>query len=121
MRQARRSVALDQLDNYNRTDLLTQLISTQAMTSLNEKSHGLFTDNSLPSQCSTSIKTIAGLGIHVLTNSRLLEKPTVAQLLKNFPTFYGTRRLITVFTRARHWSILSQMNPVHTPSPIPFL
>jgi hypothetical protein len=30
----------------------------------------------------------------------LLEKPTVAQLLKNFPIFYGTRRFITVFTRA---------------------
>jgi hypothetical protein len=27
------------------------------------------------------------------------------QLLKNFPAFYGTRRLITVFTRALHWSL----------------
>jgi hypothetical protein len=45
----------------------------------------------------------------------LLEKPTVAQLLKNFLTFYGTRRFITVFTRARQRvPILSQMNPVHT-------
>jgi hypothetical protein len=35
----------------------------------------------------------------------LLEKPPVAQLLKNFPTFYGTRRFITVFTRALHWSL----------------
>jgi hypothetical protein len=35
----------------------------------------------------------------------LLEKPPVAQLLINFPTFYGTRRFITVFTRALHWSI----------------
>jgi hypothetical protein len=26
------------------------------------------------------------------------------QLLKNFPAFYGTRRFITVFTRALHWS-----------------
>jgi hypothetical protein len=25
--------------------------------------------------------------------------------LKNFPAFYGTRRFITVFTRALHWSI----------------
>jgi hypothetical protein len=25
------------------------------------------------------------------------------QLLKNFPAFYGTRRFITVFTRALHW------------------
>jgi hypothetical protein len=30
----------------------------------------------------------------------LLEKPPVSQILKNFPTSYGTRRFITVFTRA---------------------
>jgi hypothetical protein len=29
----------------------------------------------------------------------LLEKPPVAQLLKNFPIFYGTRRFITVTGR----------------------
>jgi hypothetical protein len=29
----------------------------------------------------------------------------VQQLLKNFPAFYGTRRFITVFTRALHWSL----------------
>jgi hypothetical protein len=29
-----------------------------------------------------------------------LEKPPVAQPLKNFLTFYKTRRFITVFTRA---------------------
>jgi hypothetical protein len=32
-------------------------------------------------------------------------KLPVAQLLKNFPTLYGTRRLITVLTRALHWSL----------------
>jgi hypothetical protein len=32
------------------------------------------------------------------------EKPIV-QLLKNFPEFYGTRRIITVFTKAIHWSL----------------
>jgi hypothetical protein len=32
----------------------------------------------------------------------LLEKLTVSQLVKNFPAFYGTRRFITAFTRARH-------------------
>jgi hypothetical protein len=35
----------------------------------------------------------------------LLEKPPVVQLLKNFASFYGTRRFITVFTRALHWSL----------------
>jgi hypothetical protein len=29
------------------------------------------------------------------------------QLFKIFPTFYGTRRFITVFTRALHWSLSS--------------
>jgi hypothetical protein len=34
----------------------------------------------------------------------LLEKPAVAQLLKNFTIFYGTRRLINASIRALHWS-----------------
>jgi len=29
----------------------------------------------------------------------------VTQLVKKFPALYGTRRFITVFTRARHWSL----------------
>jgi hypothetical protein len=40
-----------------------------------------------------------------LRSSALLEKSPVVQPLKNFPTFYGTRRFITVFTRALHWSL----------------
>jgi hypothetical protein len=48
----------------------------------------------------------------------LLEKPPVAQLLKNFPTFYGTRRFIIVFTRALHWS-LSSARSVQSMSPQP--
>jgi hypothetical protein len=39
----------------------------------------------------------------VTTWSRVLfEKPPILQLLKKFPAFYGTRRFITVFTRAFH-------------------
>jgi hypothetical protein len=34
----------------------------------------------------------------------LLEKLPIVQPFKNFPAFYGTRRFITVFTRALHWS-----------------
>jgi hypothetical protein len=33
----------------------------------------------------------------------LLGKPPIMQPLENFPAFYGTRRFITVFTRALHW------------------
>jgi hypothetical protein len=35
----------------------------------------------------------------------LLEKLTGFQTLKKFPAFYGTRRLITAFTSARHLSL----------------
>jgi hypothetical protein len=35
----------------------------------------------------------------------LLEKVSIMQPLENFPAFYGTRRFITVFTRAFHWSL----------------
>jgi hypothetical protein len=38
-------------------------------------------------------------------NSALLEKLPIVQLLKNFPALYGTRRLITVFKIALHWSL----------------
>jgi hypothetical protein len=39
------------------------------------------------------------------------EATPVAQLLNKFPTFNGTRRFITMLTRALHWSL---HNPVHT-------
>jgi len=35
----------------------------------------------------------------------LLKKVMVTQLVKKFPTFYGTWRYITMFTRAHHWSL----------------
>jgi hypothetical protein len=48
------------------------------------------------------------LYLYLLTYLRswaLLEKPPVVQRLNNFPAVYGTRRFITVFTRALHWSL----------------
>jgi hypothetical protein len=56
---------------------------------------------------------------HSLTpcNRVLLEKLLAAQLLKNFPTCYGTRKLITIFSRARHlslsWAKWIQPAPLH--------
>jgi hypothetical protein len=35
----------------------------------------------------------------------LLEKQIITQAVKEFPTFYGTRKFSTVFTRVRHWSL----------------
>jgi hypothetical protein len=47
----------------------------------------------------------------------LLEKPTVAQTRKKFPTFYGTSRFVTMLTRAHHWS-LSWMKLIQSTLPI---
>jgi len=35
----------------------------------------------------------------------LLEKQIVTQLVSNFSAFYGTRRFITMFTKALHWTL----------------
>ena len=48
---------------------------------------------------------------HLLTNKQTLwsrvclETLTSSQLVKKFPAFYGTRRFITAFIRARHLSV----------------
>jgi hypothetical protein len=39
------------------------------------------------------------------SRSRILEKPTFAQVLKKFPTFYSSRKFILVFTRACSWPL----------------
>jgi hypothetical protein len=50
----------------------------------------------------------------------LLQKPPVAQLLKNFPIYYGTRSFITVFIRVLHrflsWARWTQSIPPHPTS-----
>jgi hypothetical protein len=55
--------------------------------------------------------TVWGFWVHyneLTTWSRVLpEKLTGPQLLEKFPTFYGTRRFITAFTRARHLAFSS--------------
>ena len=48
----------------------------------------------------------------------LLEKLTSSKLVKKFPAFYGTQRLITTFTSARHLS-LSWARLVHSMTPLP--
>jgi hypothetical protein len=72
------------------------------MCAQNNKSEALPRFGFSPKSCDLQIQHIT------LTHwwSRvLLEKSPIVQLLKNFPAFYGTRRLITVFTRALHWSL----------------
>jgi hypothetical protein len=49
----------------------------------------------------------------------LIKNPAVAQLLENFPTFYGTRRFITVYTGARKWPLFwARLIHSITPHPI---
>ena len=48
----------------------------------------------------------------------LLEKLTDSQLIKKFPTFYGTRRFITAFTSPRHL-FLSWASSIHSVPPHP--
>jgi len=38
-----------------------------------------------------------------ITSNQLFENLKVTQLVEKFPAFYGSRRFITAFTRARHW------------------
>jgi hypothetical protein len=45
------------------------------------------------------------IATHSLMELILFEKLPIVPLLQNFPAFYGTIRLITVFTRALHWSL----------------
>ena len=66
----------------------------------------------------TMIKFQSGLLLTYLLppwSTVLLEKLTVSQLVKKFPTFFGTRRFIAVFTSARHlslsWAISIQSIP----------
>jgi hypothetical protein len=50
----------------------------------------------------------------------LLEKLPIVQPLKNFPAFPGTRKFITAFTRAHHWS-LSWARSIQSPPSLPKL
>ena len=58
--------------------------------------------------------------LHTPWSSVLLEKLTGSQSVKKFPAFYGTRRFITAYTRARHlslsWARSIQSTPAHPTS-----
>jgi hypothetical protein len=40
-----------------------------------------------------------------VTGMAIIEKLTIAQLVKKFLAFYGNRSFITAFTRVRYWSL----------------
>jgi hypothetical protein len=67
--------------------------------------------------CHTYNTKISYVNVHVIKRTPwsrlLLEKLIVAQLIQEFPAFYGIRKFITVFTRALLLiHELSQINPV---------
>jgi hypothetical protein len=60
---------------------------------------------------------------HLLTyswSSALLEEPSILQILKNLPVFYGTRKFITVFTKpsTAPYPEPDQSNPYHPTLPL---
>jgi hypothetical protein len=60
---------------------------------------------SKPTSLLASIRAKMELNTHNSWSRALLEKLPTVQPLKKFSAFYGTRRFITVFTRALHWSL----------------
>ena len=66
----------------------------------------------------TSNSWILALNLLTPWSRVLLEKLTVCQLVKKFPTFYETRRFITVFTSALHLS-LSRVSSIQSITPHP--
>jgi hypothetical protein len=50
-------------------------------------------------------KNIIIIIIIIIMGRVLIEKLIVVQLVKKFASFYGTRRLVSVFTRACQWAL----------------
>jgi len=62
--------------------------------------------NAVMKECLTLLSTVRYTLITYLLNATvLLEKVSGFQLVKKFHAFYGNRRFITSFTRARHLSL----------------
>jgi hypothetical protein len=101
------------------TDLLTALISASSspVTLKLNSSEIYFRSKTTYLLRSTWTCTVSNSLTHSWSWA-LLQNLLIVQLLKNFPAFYGTRRFITVFTRALHLSILSKIhfNIVHPPT-----
>jgi len=51
------------------------------------------------------VTIIVTIIINSMEQRVILDKLIVTQLVNRFLVFYGTRRVITVFTRARQWSL----------------
>jgi len=52
----------------------------------------------------------------LILRSRVLEKLTIAHVVKKFPAFNGTQSFITVFKRLRHWNCSKEYIQVQGPA-----
>jgi len=80
-----------------------------------------FQHNSLTVKYNQGAFTIGLVVLHFTPWSRNLERGIGPQLVKKCPAFYGTRRFITAFTRARHLSLtatsIQSMSPSNLEDP----
>ena len=105
--------------------MLTQLMSSRSMnleckTAVRNTKHSSHTNNP-PPQLSWMLFHKSLTYLLAPCSRVLLEKLTGYQLVKKFPAFYETRRLITAFTSARHlspsWASSIQSMSPHPTSP----
>jgi hypothetical protein len=91
-------------------DITSGAVYTVTSTSVNkDKSILIYHRSFIVQRCSTT-STCFDLQEVIIRHTylrswALLEKPPAVQLLKSFPAFYGTRRFITMSTRALNWSL----------------
>jgi hypothetical protein len=58
-----------------------------------------------PSECNSFTETATSTSTTNRVEEKEGNKLTVVQLCKKLPAFYETRRFITMYTTARHWSL----------------
>jgi hypothetical protein len=91
----------------SRTRLISDPYTWQYDWNVIQRSHGYVHSNTIHPK-STRLRNSISISLTHSWSWVLLEKPPTVQPLKKFPEFYGTRRFITVFTRALHWSLSSR-------------
>jgi hypothetical protein len=55
--------------------------------------------------CQAVVKSFIGIYDQLLGLESVIENMMVAQLVKKFLAYYGTRGFITELTTARHWAL----------------
>jgi hypothetical protein len=109
---------LVRLGYRDRPDLQSQCSVTHRYLIIRTE-HDTYIDKFTNRELISKWKACMGVTNYLTPYSRqFLRKPAVAQLLKNFATFYGTRSVIAVVTTAVHW-FLSSARSTESISPHP--